>query len=265
MDHLDDSSEPVNRSREVRSSRHSEADLLARFEGSTGGAAVDGRLLPDQLCRAVVSVLSVDGAAISVYLGDDIAVPIGASDLDATTGEALQFTLREGPCFEAYSSRKPVLLPDLANADSRAWSQWPTYTQQLTRRTSYQGVFAYPLLANGLAMGSLSLYGASRGNAGAVGAVTDIAARVADRLLEAELLASPDGQPEHPWMEGPASRRRRQVWVAQGLTVRTNQLTPGQAIDLLRAQAYAADRLLDDFAADIVAGRLPVPVLEADQ
>jgi hypothetical protein len=45
--------------------------------------------------------------------------------------------------------------------------------------------------------------------------------------------------------------------------VQVNRITPGEAIDLLRAQAFSADRLLDDLAADIVAGRLPVPVLES--
>src|SRR4051794_25421528 len=76
---------------------------LSRFEAAVAGAAdgpaEDLRLLPDRWCRAVVDVLGVDGAAISVYLGADLAVPIGASGVEATTGEALQFTLREGPCF----------------------------------------------------------------------------------------------------------------------------------------------------------------------
>jgi hypothetical protein len=222
---------------------------------------VQQSLLPDQLCRAVVDVLGVQGAAISVYLGGDIAVPVGASDLDATTGEALQFTLREGPCFEAYSSRQPVLVPDVARPDSRAWSAWPNYAEQLTRRTSYRGVFAYPLLSSGLVMGSLSLYGASQGGTGGSGAVTGIADRIADRLLQAEIITNSAGEPEHRWMDGPASRRRRQVWLAQGLTVQINKLTPGQALDLLRAQAFTEDRLLDDFADDIVSGRLPVPIL----
>jgi hypothetical protein len=43
-----------------------------------------------------------------------------------------------------------------------------------------------------------------------------------------------------------------------------NKLNAAEALDVLRAQAYSAGRLVDAVADDIVAGRLPVPVL-ADQ
>src|SRR3954447_9323843 len=121
---------------------------VAQFEAAADSSATgeDRHLLPDRLCRAVAEVLGVDGVAISVYLGADIAVPVGANTVDATLGEALQFTVREGPCFEAYSSRRPVLIPDIHDPQSPAWERWPTYTAQLIEHTSYHGVFAYPLL-----------------------------------------------------------------------------------------------------------------------
>ncbi len=83
--------------------------------------------------------------------------------------------------------------------------------------------------------------------------------------MAAEVSPGPDSEPVHRWMEGPASRRRRLVWLAQGLTLQANQITPAQAMALLRAQAFSANRLLDDLAADIVSGELCVPILEADQ
>jgi GAF domain-containing protein len=236
--------------------------VVTEFEASAADSAdVDQELLPERLCRAVVDVLAVDGAAISVYLGGDIAVPVGASDTDATVGEALQFTVREGPCFESYTSRRPVLIGDLHDPASPAWSRWPTYAAQLTQHTAYHGVYAYPLLADGTAFGSLGLYRRAGGIPGSLNDVTVIAARVAAQLLAAELFTGPDGEPVHAWMDGGASSRRRHVWLAQGLILQANRITPGQAIDLLRAQAFTADRLLDDIAADIVTGRLPVPVL----
>jgi GAF domain-containing protein len=224
-------------------------------------AGVEQHLLPDRLCRAVADMLDVEGAAISVYLGGDIAVPVGANNVDAAVGEALQFTVREGPCFESYTTRQPVLITDLHDPTATAWTRWPTYAAQLTQHTSYQGVFAYPLLASGVAMGSLSLYRCNRGDPGDV---TGIAARVADRLLAAELFSDPDGEPVPRWLDSPSGLRRRLVWQAQGLTVQANRITPGQAIDLLRAQAYSADRVLDDVADDIMSGRMPVPVLRSD-
>jgi hypothetical protein len=240
---------------------------VAQFEAAADSSATgeDRHLLPDRLCRAVAEVLGVDGVAISVYLGADIAVPVGANTVDATLGEALQFTVREGPCFEAYASRRPVLVPDIDQAESPGWSRWPTYAAQLTRHSHYHGVFAYPLLSGGIAMGSLSLYRRGGGQPDNLHDAGLLAARVAEQLLEAELFTGPDGEPAHQWMDGPASRRRRLVWLAQGLTIQANQITPGQALDLLRAQAFTDDRLLDDLAADIVAGRLPVPILQSHQ
>jgi hypothetical protein len=243
--------------------------LVARFEAAAATRLTQPdhhrHLLPDRLCQAVVEVTGVQGAAISVYLGADIAIPVGASDVDATTGEALQFTVREGPCFSSYSQREPILVFDLRRDDSQAWSDWPTYAEQLVRHTPYRAVFAYPLLRAGLAIGSLSLYRSSAGRLDDLNEFSGLAACVADRLVEAELIVDADGEPEHQWMSGPTALRRRQVWLAQGLTLQANRITPGQALELLRAQAFSSDRLLDDVADDIVSGRLPIPALESQQ
>jgi GAF domain-containing protein len=224
-----------------------------------------GQLLPDRLSQAVADVTGVQGAAISVYLGADIAIPIGASDLDATSGEALQFTAREGPCFSSYSQGKPVLVPDLERSDSQAWSDWPTYSEQLVRHTPYRAVFAYPMIRSGLVMGSLSLYQHRPGRPDSLDELPGIVSCVTDLLLQAETMVDADGEPEHQWLNGPSAVRRRRVWLAQGLTLQVNRVTPGQALELLRAQAFSVDRLLDDIAEDIVAGRLPVPELESQQ
>lgn len=237
---------------------------LQRFEASAvGGLGEDPRLLPDQWCRSVADVLGADGVAISVNLDADLAVPIGASDVPATRAEALQFTLGEGPCLDAYSSRCPVLTSDVQRPDSPARWRWPTYAAELTRRTPYRAVFAFPLLSGGAALGSLSAFHRAAGQPRYLDVLSEIAAWIAARMLEADMIAADDRQPGRRWVPGPAGRRRQQVWVAQGLVLASNWLTPGQALDLLRAQAFSAGRLLDDIADDIVAGRLPVPALHS--
>jgi GAF domain-containing protein len=245
------------------------ANLLDRYQAAAAArlaqADRDSQLLPDRLCQAVAEVTGVQGAAISVYLGADIAIPIGASSLEATRGEALQFTVREGPCFSSYTSHRPVLVPDLDEPGSQAWSNWPTYAEMLTRYTPFHAVFAYPLLNRGLPMGSLGLYRQAAGTLEAPSEVEAIAAHVAEQLLQAEVLLDAEGQPEHQWMNGPTALRRRTVWLAQGLTLQANHITPGQALELMRAQAFSADCLLDELAEGIVAGRLPVPELESQQ
>jgi len=238
---------------------------LQRFEASAvAGPDEDPRRLPDRWCRSVVKVLGVDGAAISVSLGADLSVPIGASDVEATRAEALQFTLAEGPCLDAYTSRCPVLLSDVRSPDSPAWSRWPTYAAELTRASPYRAVFAFPLVSGGAALGSLSALHRAAGQLDHLSALSEIAAWIAARVMGADMIAAADREPGPPWMDGPTGSRRHQVWVAQGLIAARNWLTPGQALDLLRAQAFSTGRLLDDIAGDIVAGRVPVPVLQTD-
>jgi hypothetical protein len=268
MDDGGESSDQVSDWPEGEAASDLALEAVSRFESKTADGRLGDepdadRLLPDRLCQALVEILPVDGAAISVYLGAEVAVPIGASDLSATTGEALQFTLSEGPCFEAYASKQPVLLPDINRPDSPAWSSWPIYTAQLTRLTPYRGLFAYPLVLADQAMGSVSFYRRSAGEPGQLVGAGDIAARITDRLLKAQTFPDPDGLVQHHWLDSPTSARRRQVWLAQGMTVQANSLTPGQALALLRAMAFAGDTLLDDVAADVVAGRIPVPTLDS--
>jgi ANTAR domain-containing protein/GAF domain-containing protein len=241
--------------------------IAERFEAAATGRGVgtddNQDLWPDRLCQAVVDVLDVDGAAISVYLGGDVAVPVGANDLDASMGEALQFTVREGPCFESYRTWHPVLILNLRDPQSPAWTHWPIYAAQLTQHTPYDGVFAYPLMDSDIVLGSLSLYRRTSGLPQHLEDADVIAAGIADRLAE-ELFTKVDGESTPRWLDSPTGLRRRLVWQAQGLTAQANRITPGQAIDLLRAQAYSADRVLDDVAEDIVNGRLPVPDLPSD-
>jgi hypothetical protein len=245
------------------------AGVVHRFRAFTReydvASPLERRQLPDRLARAVEHVLPVDGTAISVYLGADIVVPVGASTPDAARAEALQFTLHEGPCLASYTSHGPVIIPDINPPQSRDRSRWPTYSAELIRHTPYRAAFAFPLLIGRSAVGSLSLYRRSPGTLHQLRDITAIAELVTDRLLDAEVLAGLDGETEHPWITAPATERRHQVWTAQGMTMIANKITATEALDLLRAHAYTAERLLDDVAGDITDGHLPVPTLTGDQ
>jgi hypothetical protein len=220
----------------------------------------DELLLPDRLCQALARILALDGVGMSMYVGRDIAVPIGASDPDAGRGEAIQFTVREGPCLEAHTTRRPVLVADVHDPRSPAWSHWPTYAEQLTAQTDYRGVFAFPLLAGSAPIASLGVYRRACGYPETFTDLRVLVPRIAG-CLKGAILRGPDRGPVEQWVAGPTSQRRHLVWQAQAFVLQANHLTPGQATDLLRAQAFTAGRTLDDLAADIVSGHLPVPVL----
>ena len=57
-------------------------------------------------------------------------------------------------------------------------------------------------------------------------------------------------------MDGPHAQRRANVWQAMGLVGISFGLDATDAIATMRASAIAAGRVVDDVAADIVAGRL---------
>ena len=80
------------------------------------------------------------------------------------------------------------------------------------------------------------------------------------RMTTQELAVTVSG-PEFPedgsnWLEGPDAQRRALVWQAMGLVGIAFGLDATDAIATMRASAIAAGRVVDDVAADILAGRL---------
>jgi GAF domain-containing protein len=241
---------------------HADRNPAARFDALTQPTGhlddVGIQFLPTRLCQAAVEVLAIDGAAISVRLGVDVSVPIGANDPEAAACEQLQFTLGEGPCLQATLSGKRVLVPDLERSDPP--QAWPVYVIEAIRRTSYRAVFSFPLTLVGSIVGTLNLYRRSAGRTlseDEIFAVHHITSRIATELRAVEVFDIADGESHYEWMNAASVQRRHQVSIAQGMTMQTNQVTASAALALLRAQAYAADRFLDDLAADIVNRRVP--------
>jgi GAF domain-containing protein len=241
-------------------------DTAARFDALTQLSphpdAVELALLPTRLCQAAVRVLAIDGAAISVCLGIDVSVSIGANDPDATAAEELQFTLGQGPCLESARGGKSVFVPDLEQSGpSKAW---PVYVSEVTRRTPYRAVFCFPLTLVGFTVGTLNLYRRSAGQTlseDEVAAVHHITSRIATDLRAATMFDIAVRENNYEWMNASSARRRHQVWVAQGMTMQASNVTARVALALLRAHAYASDRLLDDLAEDVIHHRVPPPDL----
>jgi GAF domain len=209
-------------------------------------------------------VLAIDGAAISIRLDADVSVPIGADDRDAAAAEQLQFTLGQGPCLESALSGRAVLVPDLEQG--RPLQAWPVYVSEIIRRTPYRAVFAFPLTLVGLTVGTLNLYHRSAGrnlSEDEITAVHHITSRIAAELQAAGMFDIANRESNHEWQDSASAHRRHQVSVAQGMTMQTNSVTAPAALALLRARAYASDRLLDDVAEDVISFRAPPPDLRS--
>ena len=116
----------------------------------------DDRVLAEQICRACVAGLDIDGAAISVLTASTLRETLCASDATAELLEDLQFSLGEGACIEAAATGRPVLVPDLN--DPAQTSRWPIYAAAVVEQAGVGAVFALPLQWGAINLGVLDLY-----------------------------------------------------------------------------------------------------------
>jgi hypothetical protein len=100
----------------------------------------------------------VDGASVSLMTTTDDRQVVYASDAVIEHVEALQFSLGEGPCFEAFQTRRPVLVPDLATAAAPAW---PLFAAELAGHP-VRAIFAFPLQFGAIRIGRWTSTGTRR-------------------------------------------------------------------------------------------------------
>ncbi|GAB3191545.1 hypothetical protein GCM10027261_01710 [Geodermatophilus arenarius] len=240
--------------------------IATRFAAALDAEATRGpgsaELLPVRLSRACVTTLGVDAAGLSVVDASGLRIPIGASTTVAACAERLQFTVGAGPCWEAQETRQPVfaLLADLRR-------RWMPFADLLTAQTPFRAVVALPLREDLAGAGALDLYFTDEA---AVPSLDVFAAMAVGELVTAALSDAAvwsDWPAERgpDWLHGPEARRRAAVVRAAGRAAMALETDPATALDLLRAEAYAGGRAVEDVAEDIEQGRLDVHELAPDR
>jgi hypothetical protein len=116
------------------------------------GAGVVGALR--RLCSAAGRSLTASGVGVSVMAENGMRGVAAATEPAYETIEELQFTLGEGPCLEAFDTRQPVLVPELAGAAMR---RWPGYAPAVHDR-GMRAVFAFPLQIGAARLGVLDVF-----------------------------------------------------------------------------------------------------------
>lgn len=231
-------------------------DHLARVKGLIAGQpdpiAGGGTVgLLRRVCGTAVRTLSASGAGVSMMTDDGIRGVCAASDPGSERLEELQFTLGEGPCVDAYASRRPVLVPDLADG---AMTRWPVYAP-IVQENGLRAVFAFPLQIGAARLGVLDVF---RDRAGPL---------TSDQLGQALLLADAtvaalldrheqDGNEAGPGDLDEAVVGRAELFQAQGMVMVQLGVGIGEAMARMRAYAYAENRRLSEVARDVVARRL---------
>jgi hypothetical protein len=115
-------------------------------------AAVGRGTLPRRLCIAFTEGMGAQRAALSLLPGLDHWQLLHATDESALLGEAMQFTLADGPSINAALEMRPVLVSGLQNRDSCAGSRLADEVPDVEQ------VLALPLNERRTPIGVMSLY-----------------------------------------------------------------------------------------------------------
>ncbi len=177
---------------------------------------------------------------------------IGASsDPRSSRFGDLPFTTGDGPCLDAFSGRRPVLIPDLEQVRDR----WPGFSSAALE-DGVGAVFSLPLQIGAVAFGVLDLYAWKATRLAEKQVALALAfARVATEILlhTADRTAGSDGSDEGK-RHGRLLDHRPEIHQAQGMVMIALGLTLADAMVSMRAHAFSSGRPLIDIAREILSG-----------
>jgi hypothetical protein len=203
------------------------------------------------LCLACTDVLGVTGAGLMLVTGGRSLGCVGVSDVVTEAVEQVEYTLGEGPCLEAYTSKAPVFDPDLADPGIERWPEF----RRGALAAGVRAAFGFPLLVDWICIGALNLYHDRSG------ALTEIqiddallVAQLASRTLLAWQADAPPGTVA--WQLESVPNHRMEVHQATGRISVQAGISVTDALVLLRAYAFAEDRPIGEVAAAVASGEL---------
>jgi hypothetical protein len=215
-------------------------------------ADVRDTALAEQICRACVGGLDVNGAALSILTRAPARQTLWATDPTAELLEDLQFTLNEGACMEAAATGAPVLVPDLADRVDAA--RWPVFAAAVAEQTDVAALFALPMQWGTVNLGVLDLYRRTPGGLSREQRLDAISATDVAALKLLDMRTGPAAG--HPDRLDPATSGRAEIHQATGMVLAQLDISADAALARLRAHAFVEQRLLIDVARDVVERRL---------
>ena len=226
----------------------------------------------DRLAAAVVEVTGVDGVGLVMFDPVGLAIPIGASCGGTALAERLQFTVGQGPGYEAHTQMRTVVATEPVMAQT-----WPAFHDLLVTQTPFRSVAALPLTGPLKSMATLDVL-FHHPDAAASAPLAEIAVLcrlITADLIEADLIAQADaadlpavpgapGEGQPVWLSSPGSVARYQVMVAAGILTAHLHVSTNSALKVLKARAYAEHRTTDEVAAALVGGQLSAAAFTLD-
>jgi hypothetical protein len=210
------------------------------------------RTLLTRLCQDCADTVPMSSVGLALMNDAGHQGVVAVSDGPAAAMEELQFSLGEGPCFEASRARRPVLQPDIAGVAER---RWPLFGREAVA-AGIAAIFALPLHVGAIRIGVLDLYRSTPGslNETALGEALAYAEAAVLVLLQLQGQESRQGT-LHPQLAHPLENRA-EVHQATGIVSVSAAVSLADALMLLRARAFTTQRPILAIARDVVAGIL---------
>ena len=181
---------------------------------------------------------------------------MAGSDENVKLLELFQLQSREGPCLEAYRSRRPVINVNLDEAASR----WPRFAPRATA-AGFQSVHAFPLRLRSETIGALNVFGAALGGdfqASDIPIVQALADVAAIGLLQERAIRRGELLTEQ--LQG-ALNSRIVIEQAKGAIAQIHQISIDEAFTRIRVYARSNHKKLTDVAHAVLTDRSSVPGL----
>lgn len=184
-------------------------------------------------------------------MGGGQAGPLCVSNERMAALEDSQYTLGEGPCYDAFHAGRPVHAPRL---DPIELMRWPSFVG-VANEAGIGAAFAYPLAIKGARVGVLTLYQAAVGELSAAQNEDSIAlSEVLTEMVLSLQDAAPVGELAAELEE--AVTYRAEIHQAAGMVSMQLQMPVAEALVRIRAHAFSTSQSVGVVAADIVGRRL---------
>ncbi|MFJ8031245.1 GAF and ANTAR domain-containing protein [Streptomyces sp. NPDC096032] len=227
--------------------------------GAAARGADDPGRVPGALCQACVRLLPITGSSVSISGGKGVRITWCASDRVAARLAELQYTVGDGPCQTALEQGAPVVAADLTQGpDAR---RWPIFAHEAVG-LGVRAVFSLPLGVSGAAVGTLDLYSDRVGGLLEQDLRTALWVRdaVTYALMSLQAATHADAEDEAEdevasWVAA-SEADHTEVYQAVGMVMVQLDVDPEQALDRLRARAFAEGRTVSQLAREVLARKL---------
>ncbi|MFC7308631.1 ANTAR domain-containing protein [Streptomyces monticola] len=188
----------------------------------------------------VAEACGARSAALTLIGADQSQLAVAASDQPSRAAQELEFLLGEGPAIEATRVLRPVYATGAA-----VGRRWPEYAAGLAA-LGLTSVAALPLQSTESCIGALAVFDAHPGLL-----TSPVFIGVADALTSTVLL-SPDPEPD---LYGDTDHRAAVHQAAGMVSVQARCSVP-DALDLIKARAFADGQSTQEVAARVVGGEI---------